>query len=411
MADFQSPSNPNPVSKKSDLCEECGENKWKYRCPGCGLLSCSLPCVKSHKERLQCTGKRPRTDFIPISQFDDKALLSDYNFLEETKQVAEAARRIISGFGASYAGCFLPHRLHILKKAAFKRGTCLYFLPKGMSKRESNQSHFDRRRDCIYWTIEWRLHSVHSTLIDHDVPETERLERLIEKHLSPTPWNDNLTSYRKVPLSDLRFFVQKHAKTSKSSFRELDIKLPMCSQLRNVLILEHPVMHVYLPTETPDFNIEKRVMPKNTKGRDVCSSNQDSNLLSGEPAAKCSIYKEEEIEEGETEPETQVVDLSEHVAQDSKFGRGAGMRKCSTVASPAKKASQSRNSTEGMIQGEAQGLDFDQEVERAYSDLIGGIDPDDFLCFDDDGFINSVHNCENKALGSGEEVEEGEIPA
>lgn len=89
------------------------------------------------------------------------------------------------------------------------------------------------------------------------------------------------------------------------------------------------------------------------------------------------------------------------------------MRKCSTVVSPAKKASHSRNSTEGTIQGEGQGLDFDQEVERAYSDLIGGIDPDDFLCFDDDGFINSVHNYENNTPGPGlgEELEDGEIPA
>lgn len=73
---------------------------------------------------------------------------TDYNFLEETKRVAEAARRVISGFGASYTG-YLPHRLQILRKAAFKRRTTLYFLPKGMSKRESNQSHFDRRSEFL----------------------------------------------------------------------------------------------------------------------------------------------------------------------------------------------------------------------------------------------------------------------
>jgi pyoverdine/dityrosine biosynthesis protein Dit1 len=48
----------------------------------------------------------------------------------------------------------------------------------------------------------------------YSVPETENLERLIEKHLSPTPWNDNLTSYRKVSLSKLRFFIQKRAKVN-----------------------------------------------------------------------------------------------------------------------------------------------------------------------------------------------------
>lgn len=88
------------------------------------------------------------------------------------------------------------------------------------------------------------------------------------------------------------------------------------------------------------------------------------------------------------------------------------MSKFNTVPSPTKEGSQFHNSTEGMIEEKEEGFDFDQEVEKAYSDLIGEIDPDDFLCFDDDGFINSVHNCENNALGlGGEEVEEGEIPA
>ncbi|KAJ4810014.1 Box C/D snoRNA protein 1 [Rhynchospora pubera] len=446
MADLQSPSN-HPNSRKPSLCEECRENQWKYRCPGCGLVSCSLPCVKSHKVRLGCTGKRPRTEFIPISEFDDKTFLSDYQFLEETKRIAEVAHRIKTGFGTNYRRA-LPNRLLFLMKAASRRGTSLCFLPRGMSKSESNLSRFDRRRNCIFWTIEWRFRSVRLTLTDHDVPETESLERLIKKHLSPTPWNDNLTSYRNVPLSDLRFFIQKHAKTSRSLFRELDIKLPMDSQLRKVLILEYPVIHVFLPTEAPDFEIEKPVKCKIIKGRNAGPLNQvrdvlpvdpaakcsiykeeeieeeeteletrvidlsDRDVLPLDPAAKCSIYKEEEIEEEETELETRVIDLSEHTAQNSNFSSAApSMHKCSTVASLAKEGNQSHNSMGGVIEEEEE-LDFDQEVEQAYNDLIGEIDPDDFLCFDDDGFINVVHYNGNKAIGSEQqELEEGEIPA
>ncbi|KAJ3708685.1 hypothetical protein LUZ61_012390 [Rhynchospora tenuis] len=414
MADSKSPSslNLNPNSKKPSLCEECRENQWKYRCPGCGLVSCSLPCVKSHKARLGCTGKRPRTEFIPISQFDDKTLLSDYQFLEETKRIAEAAHRIKTDFGTNFRRS-LPNRLLSLWKAASKRGTSLCFLPRGMSKSKSNQSHFDRRRNCIFWTIEWRFRSVRLTLTDHDVPETESLERLIEKHLSPTPWNDNLTFYRNVPLSDLRFFVQKHAKTSRSLFKELDVKLPMGSQLKKVLILEYPVIHVFLPTEAPDFDIEKPVKCEIIKGRNAGPLNQDRDVLPVYPTAKCSIYREEEIEEEETELETCVIDLSERAAQNSNFSTAEpSMHKCSTAVSPAKEGNQSHNSMGGVIKEEEEELDFDLEVEQAYNDLIGEINPDDFLCFDDDGFINVVHNNENNEIGSGEqELEEGEIPA
>jgi len=62
--------------KPTTLCEECKSNPSKYTCPGCSLHSCSLPCVKSHKERTGCSGKRNQTQFLPLSKFDDSVLLS-----------------------------------------------------------------------------------------------------------------------------------------------------------------------------------------------------------------------------------------------------------------------------------------------------------------------------------------------
>lgn len=58
------------------VCEECKFNPSKYKCPGCSIRSCSLPCVKAHKQRTGCTGKRNQTQYVPISQFDDNLLLS-----------------------------------------------------------------------------------------------------------------------------------------------------------------------------------------------------------------------------------------------------------------------------------------------------------------------------------------------
>lgn len=57
-------------------CEECKSNPSKYKCPGCSIQSCSLPCVKAHKVRTGCNGKRNQTQFVPITQFDDNILLS-----------------------------------------------------------------------------------------------------------------------------------------------------------------------------------------------------------------------------------------------------------------------------------------------------------------------------------------------
>ncbi|XP_042418250.1 box C/D snoRNA protein 1-like [Zingiber officinale] len=143
------------------------QNPWKYRCPGCSLLTCSLPCVKSHKQRTSCTGKRNRTDFVPLSQFDDSLLLSDYSLLEETKRLVESAHQAISGFGSNIR-FQLPMRLHMLRNAANRRRTRLLVLPQGMSMRRNNQSRYYRRNNCIYWTVEWRFSSTDIILMDHE---------------------------------------------------------------------------------------------------------------------------------------------------------------------------------------------------------------------------------------------------
>ena len=47
---------PKPVAARLPPCA-CGAPA-KYRCPGCACCSCSLSCVKRHKEDKGCDGKR-----------------------------------------------------------------------------------------------------------------------------------------------------------------------------------------------------------------------------------------------------------------------------------------------------------------------------------------------------------------
>jgi hypothetical protein len=68
--------------------------------------------------------------------------------LEETNQVRESAHRLIVGYGRNYGGgdgATLPSWLFFLRKAAHRRGVRLFFLPRGMARREQNRSrHFHR---------------------------------------------------------------------------------------------------------------------------------------------------------------------------------------------------------------------------------------------------------------------------
>ncbi|KAF8642155.1 hypothetical protein HU200_067415 [Digitaria exilis] len=302
-----SSSSSGSGGKKGSPCEECGEQPWKYRCPGCARLTCSLPCVQAHKRRTACTGKRPRTDPIPIAQFDDNQLISDYNFLEETKQATESAHRLIGGFGRNFGGPGggqLPSWLFFLRKAAQRRGVRLYFLPKGMARREQNRSRHNHRKDCIYWTIEWKFNSTDVVLTDHEIDEHSTLLSLLEKHLCPGPWKDQLTQYRNTELRDLKLSIQKSAKVPESPYRLLNVEEPLRPQLRGILIVEYPTIKVFLPSDSYDFEVEKMVNKLAKDGR-------NSGSTTDETPAEGNKFHEEEIEEGEFSPETEIIDLKD----------------------------------------------------------------------------------------------------
>ena len=61
--------------RKRRRCEICVESIAKYRCPACGVQTCSVPCVRQHKADTGCTGKPDLTTYVPLSSFDENLLL------------------------------------------------------------------------------------------------------------------------------------------------------------------------------------------------------------------------------------------------------------------------------------------------------------------------------------------------
>ncbi|KAJ6964127.1 box C/D snoRNA protein [Populus alba x Populus x berolinensis] len=413
-----------PLSLNSDLkkqetvlCEECKEKPSKYKCPGCSVRSCSLDCVKAHKQRASCSGKRSQTHFVPLSQFDDNVLLSDYNLLEEIKRVADSARRTRTKLHPHppYSR-FPPHRQD-LKRAAARRRTKLLFLPSGMSKREKNQTQYDPRKKSISWTIEWRFHSTDVVLHDHGVHEDTELFSVIEKHLKPGPWNHPLRQFCDQPLDSLKFFIRKYPKGPKSTFCEINTKASLRQQLANVVILEHPVIHVFLPSHKYDFDVVKDVCLVNHR---LDAKNSASNDC---PSPKGIVFREEQIEDEANicSSDPQVYDLLKNEilspsnqichhnasvkALENIFDDSLAVREA--AANGVHSSSKSEGTFENME------FDFDQGLMDAYSDLIAQINPDDFL--DLEGVFSKEEEERNDHFGSmetfsvEEELEEGEI--
>lgn len=54
-----------PLRGEGARCDTCSTDEPRYRCPGCHTRSCSLKCVKAHKEQTGCDGQAPRSRFAP----------------------------------------------------------------------------------------------------------------------------------------------------------------------------------------------------------------------------------------------------------------------------------------------------------------------------------------------------------
>ncbi|KAJ4867151.1 HIT-type Zinc finger family protein [Raphanus sativus] len=398
MNNVESAQKPTDDDK---VCGECKSNPWKYKCPGCSIRSCGLPCVKAHKKRTGCTGKRKLTDFVPLSKFDDNLLLSDYNMLEETKRVAESALRRRQqlcknnpNFRFLYAKnpyFKLPFDLRSLKSAADGRGTKLWLLPGGMLKRDKNQTRFDNRRKCIHWTVEWRFHSTDVVLVDHGVGEDTSLCSVIENHLKPGPWIHKLKPFCDVDLDSLKLFIRKYPKGVKVPYKELDIKASLRQQLAQVTILEYPVIHVYLPSHTYDFEVIRDFDREKTTPEPKYYSQ-----------AEGATTREEEIEEegddiDSFEPE--VLDLIKQI----NYNRSEGSKGEGGVSKNA-------HPDDDME------LEFEQGLIDTYSDLFPELNPGDYFNFECEfakGF-DSDDNCNLQSLATTTDLntdglEEGEI--
>ncbi|GLT62875.1 hypothetical protein SLA2020_354780 [Shorea laevis] len=379
MEEAEASTNPKPMAKEPAFCEECKNHTSKYKCPGCSLRSCSLPCVKAHKQRTGCNGKRNMTKFVPLSEFDDNLLVSDYNLLEEVKRIAESAQRTRAKL-CGYSHFKLPFVLRSLRSAAASRGTKLWFQPSGMSKREKNQTRYNQREKFILWTIEWRFHSTDVVIVDHGVNEERNICSVIENHLKPGPWIHQLRHFSEAQLENLKFFIRKYPKGPKSPFRELDMKAPIRKQLANIVIVEYPVIHVFLPSHSFDFEVVREKQSVNRSELKDSGSNDN-----GSPEGV--TFREEEIKE-DNHSDPQVFDILKHVHSSPKhqihgqnrFEKSSNNSAKALLGSTAAgKCLQSSSHAKESIDLEDMKIDFDQGLLDIFSDIMAEINDDDFL--------------------------------
>lgn len=120
---------------------------------GCKKRTCSLQCSKAHKEETGCTGKRAREAFVPLSQYEERHLMSDFRFVEEVAEAKDAAekRRVLGPRLGALSVHQLPRYLKDLVHAASHDKVQLQLMHPGMTFRPA---------PCTMLTLFVRVHSI-----------------------------------------------------------------------------------------------------------------------------------------------------------------------------------------------------------------------------------------------------------
>uniref|UniRef100_A0A3Q0RPZ9 HIT-type domain-containing protein n=1 Tax=Amphilophus citrinellus TaxID=61819 RepID=A0A3Q0RPZ9_AMPCI len=180
----------------------------KYRCPACLTHSCSLPCVKKHKDVSGCSGVRNKTAFVTLSQFDEMALLSGEQLL-----------------------C-LAYSLH------------------------SKQNHFATKT-----LFDFKLASNHVLTTFEMVSDNQTLKQILSAYIHPTESDpvtrQKLKMYVQAPFDHVKVFMKVEGRKANSvRYHELDIEKSLRDNLSYKTLIEYPVLLVVLKEHWKDYPLK-----------------------------------------------------------------------------------------------------------------------------------------------------------
>lgn len=282
------------------LCAICHVNTIKYTCPRCSIHTCSLTCVKRHKQYAQCSGIRNPAAYRKRAELATPTSIDqDFNFITKVERTLQRADEDVADRGIHLAPAGL-RRYGGPPKTKFEtevqaQNIKLIRAPEGISRRKQNKSTW--KGNNISWTIEWlaytgdrRLQNLPDsrTVFDgfaacfgkkglsrkrkRDSNESsERREKVnsmgdnLEQKESqndgnaqqPTPPDDavqenpRIASNTKRPSEDLYFYLHRPQTSSKlKCLIPLDQSSTWKEVLKGRTLLEHPT--IYVREEPPD---------------------------------------------------------------------------------------------------------------------------------------------------------------
>uniref|UniRef100_A0A8C6WM06 Box C/D snoRNA protein 1 n=1 Tax=Neogobius melanostomus TaxID=47308 RepID=A0A8C6WM06_9GOBI len=237
-------------------CAVCGFEEARYTCPRCLIQSCSLLCVKKHKEDSDCSGVRDKTAFVALSQFDEMTLLNDYRFLEDTGRFSDGANRdafIKVPHVTMKAKCFMSN--------ARKMNITLRLLPCTFSKSKENSTFFYSKEKRFMWHLKLIFPQSSAEFTQRRVSDQLTLQEILIPYIHPTDSDpvsrQKLKMYVLEPFEHVKVFMKAEGRKANSvRYHELDLQKTLRDNLSYKTLIEYPVLHVVLRGHWEDYPLK-----------------------------------------------------------------------------------------------------------------------------------------------------------
>ncbi|CAJ1956361.1 unnamed protein product [Cylindrotheca closterium] len=263
--------------KKRDYgqtCEECKIKEAIYQCPRCNIRTCSLECVRTHKTKTDCNGKRNREAFLPLCRMSDSSLRSDYFFLEEVlDRMPRDAKRAKTQHQTS-------RKSRRLLQQCEKRGINLKIMPTMMDRHKKNASWYCVKRDTIMWKVEVILHRSRKSFSCQLSEDEAEIISHLQKHAQKTGLSID---------DSMRLFVKElPAPTNKQRYAEIEPIDNLRSFLSGMTIIEHPTIYCVdkdFVAEFPTVNDKIKELPSGSND----NTDTNANIVDSDTKMNVSI--------------------------------------------------------------------------------------------------------------------------
>lgn len=287
------------------LCQICGKNISKYTCPLCKIQTCSLECVKLHKKQLNCSGVKPKSQFVPLEKMDAEMLMKDCALIDQVQTSVLDSK-------AKFPKQKKPKWQKQLKKECQDEGITICFLPHALSRSQENRTRC-KDQNVIYWTCRFRFHDenneiVYNALIN-DINENSPMGDVLRAIQETSP-NDYVAH---IDLNQFDLLLVAEGAPGGGHYEIQDLSFTLSEDLFGKTIIEFPIFDIVPKCIFDQFNIVTESDVRNITAQNDVPDN------TSQPKDKLIEAKERELLSYETIKDALKLDIITGVLKQAKL--------------------------------------------------------------------------------------------